>query len=62
MVTIDGEQYLTLQEAASRLHINYDAMHKWLSRHKEVPRKKISRMYFVRFEDLAGHNRRVRSK
>lgn len=63
MVTIDGQNWATLPEAAKHNGVSYWAMQKWISRHKEVPTRRLGTAVLVRLEMVKGYEKRTpRSK
>lgn len=58
MVTIDGETWLLLAEAAKLKGVSHQAIHRWVYRHKEVPTKRVGAAIVVRLQDLQGYQKR----
>jgi hypothetical protein len=59
MVTINGCEHVTLIEVACKLGASYRTTYAFLMAHREIPRQKIGRQYFVRYDDFKEHPRYV---
>jgi len=63
MITLDGEQWAMLTEAANRFGVSYAAMQKWVSRHRStVPTRRVGTAIVVRMESLSEYQRREARK
>lgn len=59
MITLDGEQWATLIEASKRVGVSYQAMQKWVKRHKEVPTKRVGTAVVVQLISLTEYQKRA---
>lgn len=62
MITLDGEQWATLAEASKHIGVSYQAVQKWVYRHKDVPKKHVGTAIVVQLDSLKDYQRRTPRK